>query len=224
MKILLAEDTTDLNRVVTALLQHENYDVDSVFDGLEALEHIMNNGYDGVILDIMMPGMDGISVLKEMRAKKILTPVLLLTAKTEVDDRVTGLDAGADDYLPKPFAMKELLARIRAMMRRRLEYTSQSLTYADFRLDADTLALSAENTVQLSIKEYELLELLIEHADRELDTKFLLSEIWPTEEADQNTVWLYVRYLQRKLQAISSIAKIAGEKGKTVRLTGGHSA
>ena len=224
MKILLAEDTTDLNRVVTALLQHENYDVDSVFDGLEALEHIMNNGYDGVILDIMMPGMDGISVLKEMRAKKILTPVLLLTAKTEVDDRVTGLDAGADDYLPKPFAMKELLARIRAMMRRRLEYTSQSLTYADFRLDADTLALSAENTVQLSIKEYELLELLIEHADRELDTKFLLSEIWPTEEADQNTVWLYVRYLQRKLQAISSVAKIAGEKGKTVRLTGGHSA
>ena len=110
------------------------------------------------------------------------------------------------------------------MMRRRLEYTSQSLTYADFRLDADTLALSAENTVQLSIKEYELLELLIEHADRELDTKFLLSEIWPTEEADQNTVWLYVRYLQRKLQAISSVAKIAGEKGKTVRLTGGHSA
>ena len=195
-----------------------------MFDGLEALEHIMNNGYDGVILDIMMPGMDGISVLKEMRAKKILTPVLLLTAKTEVDDRVTGLDAGADDYLPKPFAMKELLARIRAMMRRRLEYTSQSLTYADFRLDADTLALSAENTVQLSIKEYELLELLIEHADRELDTKFLLSEIWPTEEADQNTVWLYVRYLQRKLQAISSVAKIAGEKGKTVRLTGGHTA
>jgi len=222
MKILLAEDTTDLNRVVTALLQHEKYDVDSVFDGIEALEHIMNNGYDGVILDIMMPGMDGISVLKKMREKKIHTPVLLLTAKTEIDDRVIGLDAGADDYLPKPFAMKELLARIRAMMRRRLEYSSQSLTYADFRLEADTLALSAENTVQLSLKEYELLELLIEHADRELDTQFLLSEVWQSEDADQDTVWLYVRYLQRKLQAISSVARIIGEKGKTVCLTGGE--
>ena len=118
MKLLVAEDTVDLNRVVTAMLEHSGYSVDTVFDGEAALESIENNGYDAVLLDIMMPKKDGITVLKEMRAKNINIPVLLLTAKSEVDDRVEGLDAGADDYLPKPFAMKELLARVNAMTRR----------------------------------------------------------------------------------------------------------
>ena len=118
MKILFAEDTKDLNRAVTVLLTREGYDVDSAADGEEALGFIKTESYDAIILDIMMPKVDGLSVLAELRARRIPTPVLLLTAKAEVDDRVTGLDAGADDYLPKPFAMKELLARIRAMTRR----------------------------------------------------------------------------------------------------------
>ena len=126
MKLLIAEDTTDLNRVVTAMLQRFGYDVDSVFDGAAALDKIDQNGYDAVILDIMMPKMDGISVLRNMRDKGITTPVLLLTAKSEVDDRVAGLDAGADDYLPKPFAMKELLARVNAMTRRNSVYSKPS--------------------------------------------------------------------------------------------------
>ena len=128
MKLLLAEDTQDLNRAVTALLRHQEYEVDSAFDGEEALEYIKRDCYDGIILDIMMPKKDGLEVLKELRSRHILTPVLLLTAKAEVDDRVAGLDAGADDYLPKPFAMKELLARIRAMTRRSSTYSEGDLT------------------------------------------------------------------------------------------------
>ena len=118
MKILLAEDTKDLNHAVTVLLQHEGFDVDTAFDGQQALDLIAEGGYDAVILDIMMPKVDGITVLTNMRQKHNMTPVMLLTAKTDIDDRVAGLDAGADDYLPKPFAMKEFLARVRALVRR----------------------------------------------------------------------------------------------------------
>lgn len=221
MKILLAEDTSDLNRVVTVMLQHSGYEVDSVYDGEEALNHILENGYDGVILDIMMPRRDGISVLTEMRRRNILTPVLLLTAKAEIDDRVAGLDAGADDYLPKPFAMKELLARVNAMTRRRTQYSPQNMKYADFSLDADTFALVSENSVRLSIKEFELLQTLMMNAGKPLDTQYLLNRVWSTEpEADADTVWLYINYLRRKLQAIASHAEITGERGGSFCLNG----
>lgn len=225
MKLLLAEDTSDLNRVVTVMLQHAGYDVDSVGDGEEALSHILENGYDGVILDIMMPKRDGISVLTEMRKRNIVTPVLMLTAKAEIDDRVAGLEAGADDYLPKPFAMKELLARVNAMTRRRTQYSPQNMRYADFSLDADTFALASENSVRLSIKEFELLQTFMMNAGKPLSTDYLLSRIWGTEpEADADTVWLYVNYLRRKLQAIASRAEIEGERGGSFRLTGGEAA
>ena len=166
MKILIAEDTTDLNRVITAMLELAGYDVDSVFDGEAALEQIEKSGYDAVILDIMMPKKDGISVLRDMRTKNTMVPVLLLTAKAEVDDRVAGLDAGADDYLPKPFAMKELLARINAMTRRRIRYETRILDYMDFSLDSETLELVSQSAVRLSMKEGELLQLLIRHAEK----------------------------------------------------------
>ena len=214
MKLLLAEDTKDLNHALTVVLTHENYDVDSVFDGQEALDHIAKDSYDAMIPDIMMPKKDGIEVLKEVRKNNIVTPVLLLTAKAEVDDRVTGLDAGADDYLPKPFAMKELLARIRAMVRRRTSYNEQTLNYGDISLNAEVLELDCKNSVRLSIKEFELLQQLILHAEHPLSTEYLLSHVWAAEpDAQEDTVWLYISYLKRKLQAVLSDIQISGEKG-----------
>ena len=214
MKLLLAEDTKDLNHALTVVLTHENYDVDSVFDGQEALDHIAKDSYDAMILDIMMPKKDGIEVLKEVRKNNIVTPVLLLTAKAEVDDRVTGLDAGADDYLPKPFAMKELLARIRAMVRRRTSYNEQTLNYGDISLNAEVLELDCKNSVRLSIKEFELLQQLILHAEHPLSTEYLLSHVWAAEpDAQEDTVWLYISYLKRKRQAVLSDIQISGEKG-----------
>ena len=152
MKILLAEDTTDLNRVLTAALVHEGFEVDSAFDGEKALSLLEKNGYDLLILDIMMPKKDGIEVLREMRRLNNISPVLLLTAKSEVDDRVAGLDAGADDYLTKPFAMKELLARARAMTRRRREYSANDLAFGDITLHADSFELVGKNSIRLSVK------------------------------------------------------------------------
>lgn len=219
MKILLAEDTVDLNRVVAAMLTHEGYEVECTFDGEEALTRALEEGYDGIILDIMMPKKDGIEVLKELRARRITSPVLLLTAKAEVDDKVEGLDAGADDYLPKPFAMKELMARVRAMTRRHVSYDTETVRFGDFTLDPETMTLSAVNSIRLSTKEYELMQFLTVNPDRELQKEHILSEVWAVEsEADAETLWLYVNFLRRKLDSIGSTAKITGEKGGTVRL------
>jgi len=220
MKILLAEDTRDLNRAVTALLNHEGYEVDSAFDGEEALEYILKSDYDGVVLDIMMPKKDGLEVLTVMRNRHILTPVMLLTAKTEIDDRVAGLDAGADDYLPKPFAMKELLARIRSMTRRSKEYGSSELTFEDITLSPKDFVLSARNTVVLTAKEYELMDVLLANRDTELSTEYLLSHIWRNEEnAHADTVWLYISYLKGKLKSVGSKVGITGAKGESFRLS-----
>ncbi len=214
MKLLFAEDTSDLNRAVTAVLTHEGYDVDSVYDGNTALEHILVNGYDGVILDIMMPGIDGIEVLKEMRQRRIHIPVMLLTAKAEIDDRVNGLDAGADDYLPKPFAMKELLARVRSMTRRSREYEPRKIEYSDIVLDSTDLSLTARNTVRLSLKEFELIQLLLTNTDISHTSASILEKIWKDEkDADDDTVWLYVKYLNNKLSSIGSKLSVNGEHG-----------
>ena len=219
MKLLLAEDTQDLNRAVTVILQHEGYDVDSVTDGLSAMEKITTNGYDGIILDIMMPGMDGLSVLSETRSRHILAPVLLLTAKSEIDDRVAGLDAGADDYLPKPFAMKELLARVRSMTRRHAEYNTAVSYYEDITLNPSDFSLSAHNTVRLSVKEFELMQILMLNTDIDLSTQTLLDRVWKSEpDARQDTVWLYVSYLKGKLFSIGSCLTISGANGGSFRL------
>ena len=220
MKILLAEDTRDLNRAVTALLNHEGYEVDSAFDGEEAMDYILKSDYDGVVLDIMMPKKDGLEVLTEMRSRHILTPVMLLTAKTEIDDRVAGLDAGADDYLPKPFAMKELLARIRSMTRRTREYGSNELAFEDLTLSPKGFVLSSRNTVILTAKEYELMDVLMANRDTELSTEYLLSHIWRDEEnAHADTVWLYISYLKGKLKSVGSKVGITGAKGESFRLS-----
>ena len=215
MRLLIAEDTVDLNRVVTAMLTHSGYEVDSVLDGQAAIEKVRENSYDAVILDIMMPRKDGLSVLKDMRTENIRVPVLMLTAKSEVDDRVAGLEAGADDYLSKPFAMKELLARIKAMTRRREVYNSEKLQYLDLTLEANTLELSAENSIRLSLKEFELMQLFIVHAGKLLEEEFILSHVWNKEpDATSDTVYLYVNYLRRKLSGIVSQVTISGERGK----------
>lgn len=214
MKILLAEDTRDMNHVLTAALTHEGYDVDSASDGEEALNYVKTNGYDAMILDIMMPKKDGLQVLRELREANIVTPVLLLTAKAEVDDRVEGLDAGADDYLTKPFAMKELLARVRAMTRRKTEYAAKKLRFGDFSLNDENFELSCENSVRLSVKEFELLQALILNQGHEVSTQYLLEHVWEgMEEAGPDTVWLYISYLRGKLSSVASGVKIAGEKG-----------
>jgi DNA-binding response OmpR family regulator len=220
MKILLAEDTRDLNRVITVALQHEGYEVDPAYDGEEASERAFQNGYDLIVLDIMMPKKSGIEVLREIRSANNVTPVLLLTAKAEVDDRVSGLDAGADDYLTKPFAMKELLARVRAMTRRKAEYGAGELKFGDLTLDADKFELTSENSIRLSVKEYELLQTLILHPDRDLDTGYLLERVWNNApDATSDTVWLYISYLRGKLTSIASSVKILGERGGSYRLT-----
>ena len=220
MKILLAEDTRDLNRVITVALQHEGYEVDPAYDGEEASERAFQNGYDLIVLDIMMPKKSGIEVLREIRSANNVTPVLLLTAKAEVDDRVSGLDAGADDYLTKPFAMKELLARVRAMTRRKAEYGAGELKFGDLTLDADKFELTSENSIRLSVKEYELLQTLILHPDRDLDTGYLLERVWNNApDATSDTVWLYISYLRGKLTSLASSVKILGERGGSYRLT-----
>ena len=219
MKILLAEDTRDLNRAVSVLLTHEGYEVDSAYDGVEAFDLILKTGYDAIILDIMMPGMDGISVLREVRNKKIMTPVMLLTAKADVDDRVAGLDAGADDYVPKPFAMKELLVRVRALIRRGGDYTSDIIKFADLTLNGSDLSLSSGNTVRLSIKEYELMRELMANAGTPLTTEALIERVWKNEEgSSEDTVWLYIAYLKNKLRAVASPVAILGEKGGSFSL------
>jgi DNA-binding response OmpR family regulator len=219
MKLLLAEDTSDLNKAVTSILKIEKYEVDSVFDGEAAIKRINETDYDGVILDIMMPKKDGIEVLKEMRKRHILTPVLLLTAKAEIDDRVAGLDAGADDYLPKPFAMKELLARIRSMTRRYIEYESASFEYEDLILDPKSFALSSRNSISLSVKEFELMQLFLSNPDIVFSTEHILEKVWKNEkEAQEDTVWLYITYLRGKLLSVGSKVSIEGERGGVFKL------
>jgi DNA-binding response OmpR family regulator len=219
LKILLAEDTRDLNRVETVALEHEGFDVDSVFDGVEALEKMSENGYDAIVLDIMMPKKDGLEVLTEMRARNIVTPTLMLTAKTEIDDRVAGLDAGADDYLTKPFAMKEFLARVRAMTRRKTVYAARKLKFGDFSLDSENFELACENSMRLSVKEFELLQTLVLNSDHEVDTDYLLEHVWEgVDNADGETVWLYISYLRGKLKSIASNVLIEGERDGNYRL------
>ena len=163
MRLLLAEDEKDLSDALVTVLKHNNYSVDAVYNGQDALDYLEAEDYDGAILDIMMPKMDGITVLKKVRADGIHLPIILLTAKSEIDDRVTGLDSGADDYLTKPFSMKELLARIRAMTRRQEKTTDSILQFSDIQLDRSTYQLSNSEgtTIRLANKEYQMLEMLM---------------------------------------------------------------
>ncbi|MBQ9361382.1 MAG: response regulator transcription factor [Lachnospiraceae bacterium] len=216
MKILLAEDTEELNRATSQILTMQGYEVDSVYDGEEAARHALSDSYDCMIFDIMMPVKDGITALKEIRAAGDVTPVILLTAKSEVDDRVDGLDAGADDYLTKPFAMKELLARVRSMTRRNSSYTPTDLMLGSVKLSVSEQELSARNSIRLSNKESKLMEYLMLNANKELSTETIFSHVWQKEEVEgepEDAVWIYISYLRQKLMSINADIGIEGMKG-----------
>ena len=210
MRLLLAEDEVALSRALTALLIHSNYSVDAVYDGREALDYLESGIYDAVILDIMMPKVDGITVLKKMRAAGNRTPVLLLTAKSEVDDRVLGLDSGADDYLTKPFHSKELFARIRAITRRQESSGDSLLTFGNVSLDRSTFYLStSQNSLRLSNKEYQMMEMLMMQPKHVISSQRFLEKIWGYDsDVELNVVWVYISNLRKKLQILGSNIQI----------------
>ena len=213
MKILIAEDEKDMSKAICAILNHQGYETHAAFDGLEALELAQENTYDCMVFDIMMPKMDGLEALRRVRASGDMTPVIMLTAKTQVDDRVEGLDAGADDYLTKPFAMKELVARIKSLTRRNTSYNPSRITLGTVNLDIETQEMWAGNTISLAKKETRLMELLMRNPGKRLTTSEIFTRIWNDEEESEEVVWLYISYLRKKLAAINADLTIEGEKG-----------
>ena len=216
MRILLAEDEKELSNALCAILKHNNYSVDAVYNGEDALDYLGAGNYDAAVLDVMMPKMDGLTALKKARAQGIHTPVLVLTAKAEIDDRVSGLDAGADDYLTKPFAAKELLARLRAITRRQTETQVPVLHFADLTLDQTRYELTGpKGTLKLAGKEYQMLELLMRDPGRMISTDTFMDRIWGYEsEAELNVVWVSLSNLRKKLVSIGSEAKIQAQRGQ----------
>ncbi len=216
MRLLLAEDEKELSSALTAILRHNHYEVDAVYDGEQALNYLRMEDYDAAILDVMMPKMDGISVLKQIRAEQSEVPVLILTAKTEIDDKVEGLDSGADDYLGKPFSTKELLARLRAIVRRKSEGSSAVLHFADASLNTATFLLSgSKQSVRLPNKEYQILLMLFTHPNQILSTDQIFEKIWGYEnEADTSVVWVTISYLRKKLAYVGAHVKITAMRGQ----------
>lgn len=215
MRLLLAEDEKELSEALVTVLKHNNYSVDAVYNGQDALDYLNADNYDGAILDIMMPKMDGITVLKNVRASGNHIPIILLTAKAEIDDRVTGLDSGADDYLTKPFSMKELLARIRAMTRRQEKTTDNVLSFGDISLDRSTYQLSCgENAIRLASREYQMLEMLMVSPGQVISVDQFMDKIWGYDsEAELNVVWVYISYLRKKLTGLGSKVSIKATRG-----------
>lgn len=214
MRILIAEDEKQLAEALGEILTLNKYSVDVVFDGEEALAYLREIEYDGVILDIMMPKMDGITVLKEMRKAKDNTPVLLLTAKSETDDKVLGLDSGADDYLTKPFVTKELLARIRAITRRQKDLCELNLTAGNIVLSHTTYELSSEKgALALTNKEYQLMEMLLKNVGKYTSSEQFLIKIWGYDsESEINVVWSHLSSLRRKLERLGANVKIKSSR------------
>ena len=216
MRLLLAEDEKELSDALVVILKHNNYSVDAVYNGEDALSYLEADNYDGAILDIMMPKMDGITVLKNIRKQGNGVPVLILTARSEVDDRVLGLDSGADDYLSKPFAAKELLARIRSVTRRRTEAVSSVLNVGNLSLDCTTFELkSPTDVIRLPNKEFQIMELLAANPGQVISTERFMEKIWGYDsEADVGVVWVYISYLRKRLTGLKANVKIKAARGQ----------
>ena len=210
MRLLLAEDERDLADALEAMLKHNNYSVDTVDNGQDALDYLMLDDYDGAILDVMMPKMDGVTVVKKLRENKKNTPVLLLTAKSEVEDKVYGLDSGADDYLTKPFVIKELLARVKSMTRRQATFTSNVLELGNISLSKYTFKLSTDkDKVRLSNKEYQMMKMLMRNPGNVIQTEQFLERIWGYDsDSEINVVWVNISYLRKKLKALDANIQI----------------
>ncbi|MBQ1247180.1 MAG: response regulator transcription factor [Clostridiales bacterium] len=217
MRILLAEDERSLSKALKAILTKSNYSVDCVFDGEEAVSYAMASEYDLVIMDIMMPKQDGISALKEIRSKGNSVPVLMLTAKAEIDDKVEGLDSGANDYLTKPFATKELLARIRVLTRQPQSAGDNILKFGNLTLDRGSFELSSpKGKYRLAGKEFQMMEMLMMNPGILISTEKFMDKIWGIDsEADISTAWTYISYLRKKLTALEADVQI-----KAVRNSG----
>ncbi len=215
MRLLLAEDEKELSKALCAILKHNNFSVDAVYNGQDALDYGLDENYDGIILDIMMPKMNGLEVLKKLRESGVSTPVLILTAKSEVEDKILGLDTGADDYLTKPFAMGELLARVRALTRRKSEFSPNIITFGNITLNRESFELSSnDNSIRLGNKEFQMLEMLITNPGRLISTEQFMERIWGYDtEAEINVVWVYISYLRKKLSSLNANVEIKAVRG-----------
>ena len=220
MKLLYAEDEPAMSEAVVDILTYHKYIVDAVYDGEEALDYAKTGDYDGIILDIMMPKMDGLQVLKALRSSGDNTPVLLLTARSQVEDQIAGLDMGADDYLPKPFSMELLLARVRAMLRRKESFTPNVLAFEDITLNQSSYELCCgEHSVVLPKQEYLLMDLLMINTGMYLSTENILVKVWGYDtEAEIGTVWVYISYLRKGLAGIGSSVTVAAKRNVGYRL------
>ncbi len=215
MRVLFAEDDHDLSRAVKALLEHAGYSVDVVDDGRDALDYAREGGYDGLILDWMMPGLSGVEVLERLRSAGVACPALMLTARDAVEDRVAGLDAGADDYLSKPFATDELLARVRAMLRRRADYAPDVLRFGDIELDrAGMLLRRGDAAVKLSNKAFQLMEMLAERPNMVHGIDQIMEKVWGWDtESEVNVVWVNISFLRKKLRELGAHVEIRATRG-----------
>lgn len=215
MRLLVADDDRDIAKVLTALFEHNGYSVDVVHDGKDAYDYAAASDYDGLVLDIMMPVMDGLEVLKKLRADGVKTPVLLLTAKGDLEDRVSGLDAGADDYLPKPFAASELLARVRAMLRRKEQYHTDTMEFEGLKLDISTfeLGFGSEN-MRLVSKEFQMMQLLIQYPGSVISTEQFMERIWGWDsDVDVSVVWVYISNIRKKIDRLGAPVNIRAVRG-----------
>jgi DNA-binding response OmpR family regulator len=224
MRLLIAEDEEDLAEALAAFLEKNQYAVDVVHDGEDAYDYASGGAYDALILDIMMPKMDGLQVLKQLRQEGCTTPVMLLTAKGQREDRIVGFDAGADDYLPKPFYTDELLARLRAILRRGGDIHSNLLTFGDLVMDCDSGQLRCgTRSERLSGREYQVMELFLRSPKVILSAERIMERVWGWDtEAEINVVWVHISNLRKKLKTIGSAVTIRASRGLGYILEAGH--
>ncbi len=215
MRLLIAEDELDLAEALTVFFEKNQFSVDAVNDGFSAYEYASSGEYDAVILDVMMPKMNGIEVLQKLRNEGIKTPVMMLTAKAEKDDRITGFDSGADDYLPKPFDPDELISRVRAMLRRSEEYKPTILSFGDVSLNCGTGIMSCgEKSVRLSGREFQLMEMLMRSPNIVFSADRIMERIWGWDsDAEINVVWVHISNLRKKLKAVGSKVSVYANRG-----------
>lgn len=214
MKLLLVDDERELSKAVKRVLVLNRYEVDQAYDGYDALDMIYQNKYDVIILDVMMPNLDGFSVVKEIRAMGNKTPVIMLTAKAEIDDKVLGLDSGADDYLTKPFSIRELVARIKVLIRRNEMEKQDNLELDGLTLDRNNYELIADGKVHLTSTEFKVMELLMNNKNLLLSTEKIMNNVWDYDtEAEINVVWVYISSLRKKLEQINSHYQIKAVRG-----------
>lgn len=223
MRILIAEDELDLAEALTVFFEKNQFSADAVNDGLSAYEYASTGEYDAIVLDVMMPGLDGIEVLKRLRREGVRTPIMMLTAKSEKDDRITGFDSGADDYLPKPFEPDELISRVRAMLRRSTDYRPTMLSFGDISLDPGTCLLECRGkTVRLSGKEFQLAEMFMRSPGVVFSADRIMEKLWGWDsEAEINVVWVHISNLRKKLKALGSKVTVRANRGLGYAMEGG---